>query len=170
LRFCPPRGYHGPIRRSLWAVSITIAVLLLAALPAGADAKLLSPAELEQMLKAKDFFLVNVHIPYAGEIPQTDSFIPYDQTMARAAEYPKEKNAKIVVYCLTNTMADIAVQDLVKLGFTNVFKLDGGMKAWKQAGLTLLTRNNAPGLPYPGAAEKKSAGPLPQGCPCGAEY
>ncbi|HVO38855.1 MAG TPA: rhodanese-like domain-containing protein [Spirochaetia bacterium] len=148
---------------------ILVAALLLAALSASADARLLSSAELEQMLKAKDFFLVNVHVPYAGEIPQTDAFIPYNETVSRAAEYPKEKDAKIVVYCLTNTMAKIAVQDLLKLGFTNVSMLEGGMKGWKQAGLTLLTRNNAPGVPYPGAADKSPAGPLPQGCPCGAE-
>ena len=131
--------------------------------------KALSPAELEQMLKAKDFFLVNVHIPYAGEIPQTDSFIPYDQTRSRSADYPREKNAKIVVYCRTNRMALIAVQDLVKMGFINVYILDGGMTAWKATGLTLLNRNNAPGVPYPGASEKKTIGPLPQGCPCAAE-
>lgn len=156
-------------RRVFVVICILAATLSLSALPAGADAQLLSPSDLGQMLKAKDFFLVNVHIPYAGEISQTDSFIPYHETMARAAEYPKDKNAKVVVYCLTNTMAEAAVKDLLKLGFTNVSTLEGGMKAWRQAGLTLLTRNSAPGIPYPGASEKKSTGPLPQGCPCGVE-
>ena len=157
------------MNHSFRALSIVAVLLFLAALSASADVKLLSPAELELMLKAKDFFLVNVHIPYAGEIPQTDAFIPYNETVTRQAEYPKEKDAKIVVYCLTNTMAKAAVQDLVKLGFTNVSLLEGGMKGWKQAGLTLLTRSNPPGVPYPGATEKSPAGPLPQGCPCGVE-
>jgi len=35
--------------------------------------------ELNGMLAQKNFFLVNVHIPYEGEIAKTDSFIPYDQ-------------------------------------------------------------------------------------------
>ena len=47
---------------------------------AGGDYRSISPAELGQMLKSKDFFLVNVNVPYVGEIAQTDAFISYKDT------------------------------------------------------------------------------------------
>lgn len=103
----------------------------------------ISPAELGRMLRSKDFFLVNVHVPYAGEIEQTDAFISYKDTAARMADYPRDKRAKIVVYCLTNGMSSIVVRQLVKAGFGNIYMLDGGMTAWRKAGFTLLDRRQA---------------------------
>jgi rhodanese-related sulfurtransferase len=103
----------------------------------------ISPAELGQMLKSKDFFLVNVHVPYAGEIAHTDGFISYKDTEARIGDYPRDKSAKIVVYCLTNRMSAIVVQELVKAGFTNIYMLDGGMTAWRKAGFMIVNRSAA---------------------------
>ncbi len=31
------------------------------------------------MLEKKDFFFVNVHIPYEGALAKTDAFIPYNE-------------------------------------------------------------------------------------------
>ena len=107
------------------------------AVPGGAYVNIDALA-LAQMLKAKDFFLANVHIPYAGEIAGTDAFIPYDRTVARLSDYPKDKKAKIVLYCRSGRMSDLAAGDLVKAGFTNVLNLDGGMEAWQAAGFPLI--------------------------------
>jgi rhodanese-related sulfurtransferase len=96
-----------------------------------------TPQQLTQMLKQKDFFFVNVHIPYEGEIEPTDAEIPYDQTAQRLSQYPADKNAKIVLYCRSGNMSAIAAKELVKDGYTNVWNLDGGMAAWEQQGLPL---------------------------------
>src|SRR3990172_2448196 len=80
----------------------------------------ITSAQLAEMLKSKDFFFVNTHIPYEGEIAQTDAFIPYDETAQRLSEYPADKNAKIVVYCRSGRMSAIAAQELVNAGYTNV--------------------------------------------------
>lgn len=99
-----------------------------------------TPAQLRAMLGRKNFTLINVHIPYEGEIPGTDMFIPYTDTEARALRALPDKAARIVVYCQTGRMSAITASVLVRLGYTNVFNLDGGMAAWKQAGYPLVMK------------------------------
>lgn len=97
---------------------------------------------LKEMLKQKDFLFINVHIPYEGEIEHTDLFIPYNEIQQNLENLPKDKSAKIVLYCRTNTMSDISARTLVKSGYTNIWNLQGGMVAWKQAGYKLINRKD----------------------------
>ena len=89
-------------------------------------------AELHTMLKNKDFVFVNVHIPFAGNIADTDLSIPYDQIEQNLSQFPSDKNAKIVLYCRSGHMSQIAAEKLVSLGYTNIWDLKGGMVDWEQ--------------------------------------
>jgi len=93
----------------------------------------ITAARLAGMLEAKDFTLVNVHIPYDGEIAPTDLFIPFDEVEDRFAELPP-RDARIVLYCRSGSMSAIAARILVTAGYTNVWNLDGGMNAWRALG------------------------------------
>lgn len=95
-------------------------------------------AGLKAMLKNKDFLLINVHIPYEGEIEQTDLFIPYNEIEQNIEKLPANKDAKIFLYCRTDRMSIIAARALVKLGYTNIWHLDSGMIGWEKAGYSLL--------------------------------
>jgi phage shock protein E len=100
-----------------------------------------TPDRLAQMLDSKDFTLLNVKTPYAGEIDGTDLYIPYDQLSTRASELPAAKDAKVLVYCRSGTESALAAQTLLDLGYTNVWNLDGGMNAWTSSGRALVQKN-----------------------------
>lgn len=97
-------------------------------------------AGLAAMLQKKDFPLINVHIPYEGEISGTDLFIPFDQVGAELRKLPADKRATIVLYCRTGGMSDLAARTLVRLGYTDVWNLDGGMIGWERARYPLLQK------------------------------
>ena len=107
---------------------------------AGGSYTNVAPAQMKQMLGAKDFVFINVHFPHEGQIAQTDAFIPYDTVEQQLDKFPADKNAKIVLYCLSGRMSAIAAEKLVQLGYTNVWNLDGGMSAWENARLPLIRK------------------------------
>jgi rhodanese-related sulfurtransferase len=94
----------------------------------------ISVNELLSMMENKDFTLVNVHIPFEGDLPKTDLSIAYDTIGQNVNQLGADKNAKIVLYCKSDSMSMIAAEELVKLGYTNIWNLDGGMVAWEKAG------------------------------------
>lgn len=98
------------------------------------------PSTLRQMLLKKNFFLLNVHVPYEGEIEGTDANVPFDRIEQSIGQLPSDRNAPLVVYCRSGRMSTTAVETLVRLGFTSVWHLEGGFIAWKQAGYPLIKR------------------------------
>jgi rhodanese-related sulfurtransferase len=95
-------------------------------------------AGLADMMRNKTFPLINVHTPYEGEIEGTDLVIPFDQVAASAGKLPSDRGAKIVLYCRSGAMSATAAGALVRLGYTNVWNLEGGMIAWTKAGYRLI--------------------------------
>jgi len=96
-----------------------------------------TPQQAAGLLDDPDVTVVNVHIPYEGEIPQTDLFIPFDEILDHQNELPA-KDAPILLYCRSGNMSTTAAQDLVEAGYTNVMEMDGGFRAWESAGYELL--------------------------------
>jgi rhodanese-related sulfurtransferase len=61
--------------------------------------------------------------------------LPLSRVAAGGADLAKRKEKPVIVYCETGNRSTNAAAALRKLGFTRVFSLAGGMKAWRDAGL-----------------------------------
>jgi phage shock protein E len=93
----------------------------------------LDPAAFEERMKNDQAFVVNVHIPYEGELAGTDAFIPYDKIKGDP-RLPQDKGTEILLYCKSGRMSEEAGVDLHEEGYTNIAHLEGGMKAWEASG------------------------------------
>ena len=50
-----------------------------------------------------------------------------------------DKQSEIILYCGGGYRSALAADNLQKMGYRRVWSLDGGVKAWKSAGLALTT-------------------------------
>ncbi|UCB47335.1 MAG: rhodanese-like domain-containing protein [Spirochaetota bacterium] len=101
----------------------------------------INASKLYEMMLNKNFTLVNVHIPYEGELPHTDLFIAFNKiTKPENLDKLPDKNSTIVLYCRSGSMSTSAAKELVKIGYTNILELNGGFKAWKAEGYKFLKK------------------------------
>jgi phage shock protein E len=98
-----------------------------------------TPDELDARLQAgDDFWLINVHIPYEGEIAGTDAHVVYTDTDALEALLAYDHAADALLYCKTGPMSAQATADLVARGYCNIQDLPVGMAGWEAEGYPLL--------------------------------
>ncbi len=104
----------------------------------------LDPHRVNELLEKKDemgLFVLNVHTPYEGKLDKTDAIIEdWENIAAHTDQLPKDKNTPILVYCRTGRMSTSAVEQLKALGYTNLYHLNGGMKAWDSAGFEVIDK------------------------------
>ena len=85
------------------------------------------------------YTIVNVHIPYEGEIDGTDLKIAYNDIDALTSALP-DKDAPIILYCRSGNMSAQATQALVDRGYSQVYDVPGGMIAWQTSGHEIVDR------------------------------
>jgi rhodanese-related sulfurtransferase len=69
-----------------------------------------------------------------GHLPNA-IHIPLSQLASRGSELAKLTERPIVAYCARGNRSRMAASALAKLGFKDIYNLDGGIRAWKDAGL-----------------------------------
>ena len=105
------------------------------------------PTEFERLMDDPQRVLLNVHIPYDGELPMTDRFIAYIDITERSTElegFEGFEGRPVLVYCRSGRMSAIAAQTLLNLGYDNVTELSGGMNAWESSGRKIIRRSPKP--------------------------
>ena len=100
----------------------------------GAGYTVVNPGQLQAMMREEDVYLVNVHVPYEGELPDTDAFIPYTEITSRMDELPFGDQT-VVIYCRSGNMSTEAAQAMVAAGAPHFYELGGGWYSWQDAGL-----------------------------------
>jgi phage shock protein E len=103
---------------------------------AGSGYTVLDPAGLEDMMAKEDVYLVNVHVPFEGDLPDTDASIPYTEIAQRLDELPFGSQP-VVIYCRSGNMSTEAAQEMVAAGAPEFYELGGGWYAWQAAGLPM---------------------------------
>ena len=105
--------------------------------PGGANA--LSPTQATQLINREDAQVIDVREAdeYAsGHLPEARNF-PVGSLAERAGELDKLKDTPLILVCQSGARSGGACKTLTKLGFTKVHNLEGGIAAWRTAGLPL---------------------------------
>ena len=85
----------------------------------------------EMMDNDDDIIILDVRTKeeyYAGHIKDA-ILLPYDVIMDKAKQKLPDKSATILIYCRSGRRSKIAAEDLVSLGYTNVYEF-GGIIDW----------------------------------------
>ena len=122
----------------LIAIAIASGVMLAWPLIRGANRSgTLSTLQATQLINQKDAVVIDIRDQadyQRGHILNAKSF-PDKVLAERKTELEKLKSAPIIVSCDTGQRAGPAAQKLREMGFTEVFVLQGGLNAWREAGL-----------------------------------
>ena len=105
---------------------------------AGPSWDVITPGQLHDMMAEGDVYLVNVHVPYEGDIPGTDASISYTDIAKQLNELPFGTQP-VVIYCRSGNMSTQAAQAMVAAGAPSFSELGGGFYAWQEAGYPLET-------------------------------
>ena len=98
-----------------------------------------SPLEVTQLINRGKSVVLDVRdaAEYAnGHLPDA-RHIPLAELAKRAGELDKAKSKTVIVVCQKGVRSSMAAKVLAGAGFTDVVSLDGGVTAWKAAGLPL---------------------------------
>ena len=93
--------------------------------------------ELTRLINTRDALPLDVREPKefdGGRLPNA-LHVPLSQLPSRAGELAKHAARPIVAYDANGSRARAAGGTLTKAGFSEVYHLNGGFRAWKDAGL-----------------------------------
>jgi len=98
-----------------------------------------SPLQLTQMINRGKTTIVDVRSneEFAAGHLRDAKHIPLADLGTRIGELDKSKNRTVIMVCQTGARSDKAARQLQAAGFEDVHSLEGGLAAWKAAGLPL---------------------------------
>lgn len=130
------------MRRISFSAFLMLLLFALTASPTQAEPYLLTVQQLKASMdktsqpSQKGFVLIDVRTPeehQGGFIPGTDFNIDFREIQNRHQEVHAERDSHVVVYCQSGHRSNIAAETLIRLGYKNVYNVEGSMNAWEEA-------------------------------------
>lgn len=130
------------IQQNIYLVTIAVlsgAMLILTSMrrPGGGNA--VTPTQATLLINREDAVVIDVREPteyVEGHLPDSRN-IPLSQLPSLAGDLEKLKDKPLILVCRSGARSSSACSRLIKMGFTNVNNLNGGVGDWAQAGLPL---------------------------------
>ncbi|WP_122090518.1 rhodanese-like domain-containing protein [Halalkalicoccus subterraneus] len=94
------------------------------------------PESFRDVVARPAVYTLDVHTPEQRHIEGTDAFVPYDAIHEHRNLLPEE-DTPIAVYCRSDGMSREVTEVLLGLGYEEIHHLAGGIRAWKEEGLSL---------------------------------
>jgi len=117
-------------------LSLFIYVAVISACTQAGSQHLLSPAKFEQGLENNPGMIVDVRTAEefkGGHISNAINVDFYSKDFSQRF-VDKDKSKPVYIYCQRGGRSEAAVEKLNKLGFKNVYELEGGIIKWQEAG------------------------------------
>ena len=115
------------------------AMLIWPAVRSRASGPALTTLQVTQLINSKNATIVDIRPPEEfakGSLPNARN-LPADKVKDRAGELKKDK--PLIVICANGSAAGKVAAQLRSSGFSDVFVLNGGLAAWREAGLPIRT-------------------------------
>lgn len=102
----------------------------------------ISTDELKRFIDSKEKIII-LDVRTAGEYSrgkiEGSVNLPIDDIGENVEKLIPDKQAKIIVYCLSGSRSVYAVDEMVRLGYKKVFNLTNGLLVWRAMNLPLVT-------------------------------
>ena len=118
-------------------ISGTMLLVLSVRRPGGRSA--VNAGQATMLINREDALVVDVREPdeyVSGHVPDARN-IPLSRLEERVSELDKFKDVPVILVCQTGARSADACRKLEKKGFTKLHNLEGGIAAWRTAGLPL---------------------------------
>jgi len=111
----------------------------------GVPFDLMSPEEVRQALDAHQIVLVDVRTPAEFAFERIPGALLAPMSELDVISLPDQTGKRVVFHCGTGKRSEAASRAAVAAGFDKVAHMVGGLAAWKQANLPLITTDFSTG-------------------------
>lgn len=121
------------------AFGVILAAIIVFEFGKGKKALSLDTTKAVQMINDDDTVLIDIRPSSQfndGHISGAHN-VGVSEIKSRIEKLCKDKETKILLYCNTGISTNAAANQLVQLGYSNLYSIGGGIRAWQQANLPL---------------------------------